>query len=137
MVSHIPILSLTAITFAKPRGREHLGTDTIIDKSEMHTDGPELHRLFTQNGAVRLCASGHIHLLDRCLLDDITYVCDGAVCGAWWKGPSQGVPEGYDLLDLFDDGSVEHSYMTYGWKATAAASYAAPSEHPVFLSSRG
>lgn len=120
VVSHIPVLSLTSITYGKPRSIEKRGQDTVILAASMHTDGDALHQLFRSNG-VKLCLSGHQHLLDRCTTNGITYICDGAVSGNWWKGIHDGVPEGYGVIDLFDDGSFEHQYMTYGWNARASA----------------
>lgn len=121
VVSHIPILSLTSITYGKPRSHEQRGTDITISAASMHTDGDALHKLFRSQG-VKLCLSGHQHLIDRCSTDGITYICDGAVSGNWWKGLHDGVPEGYGVIDLFDDGSFEHQYETYGWTTRASAS---------------
>lgn len=120
VVSHIPILSLVALTYWDAKDRSKLNEDTVIPAGEMHTDGVELHKLFAAHGGVKLCLSGHVHLLDRCTLDGVTYICDGAVCGGWWKGSCQGIPEGYGLVDLNADGSFEHRYTTYGWKADPA-----------------
>lgn len=116
VLSHIPVLSLTSLTYGAPRSLEQRGKDTQIDAASMHTDGDALHALFKANG-VKLCLSGHQHLLDHCVTDGVAYICDGAVCGAWWKGPCQGVPEGYGIVDLYDDGTFDHRYMTYGWQA--------------------
>ncbi len=119
VLTHIPILSLTSITYGKPRGREEIGKDTVVSASSMHTDGDTLHVLF-RNSGVKLCLSGHQHLLDKCTADGVTYICDGAVSGAWWKGPLQGISEGFGVIDLYDDGSFEHSYVPYGWAARAS-----------------
>jgi 3',5'-cyclic AMP phosphodiesterase CpdA len=115
VVSHVPILSLTTLTYGKARGRDKVGEDNVIVAGEMHTDATLLHELFKSAGNVRLCLSGHIHLLDRCAIDGVTYICDGAVSGSWWKGPLQGVREGFGVLDLRPDGSFDHRYETYGW----------------------
>lgn len=117
VVSHIPILSLTALTYGAPRSREHVGTDTVIFNGEMHTDATLLHDLFKQAGNVKVCLSGHVHLLDHCMIDGISYICDGAVCGSWWKGAVEGIPEGYGVLDLRPDGTFTHRYERYGWQA--------------------
>jgi 3',5'-cyclic-AMP phosphodiesterase len=118
VISHIPILSLTTLTFGKPRGRDKVGTDVVIDNAEMHTDGTLLHDLFKRSGKVKLCLSGHIHLLDHCVLDGVAYICDGAVSGNWWKGRLQGVPEGFGCLELRPDGTFGHRYEAYGWQAS-------------------
>ncbi len=114
VVSHIPIIAITTITYGKPPSR---GNDTILSGGEMHTDCAELHELMRASGKVRLCLSGHIHLRDRCETDGITYINDGAVSGSWWKGALEGVPEGFGVLDLRPDGSFDHRYETYGWTA--------------------
>ena len=49
----------------------------------------------------------------------MTYLCDGAVCANWWKGPHQECREGYATIDLFDDGTFARDYHEYGWKAEA------------------
>lgn len=48
----------------------------------------------------------------------MSYFCDGAVSGNWWKGSRVDECEpGYALLDLYDDGTVERRYATHGWVA--------------------
>lgn len=119
VVSHIPILSLTPITYGKPRALEKRGQDITIGASAQHTDCDTLHVMFKNHGRVKLCLSGHQHLLDRCEIDGVTYICDGAVSGSWWKGPLQDVREGYGLVDLYADGTFRHQYVPYGWQAKA------------------
>ena len=50
----------------------------------------------------------------------MAFICDGAVCGNWWKGVYHHCPEGYGILDLHPDGRFEHQYVTYGWNAEPA-----------------
>jgi len=117
VVSHVPVMSLTAITYGAPRPRAQNGTDTVINLAEMHTDATVLHELFKSSGKVRLCLSGHTHLVDHCRIDGVAYVCDGAVSGAWWRGSVQGIAPGYGRIELRPDGSFVHEYATYGWAA--------------------
>lgn len=112
IVSHIPILSIAVLSFGKPER-----TDNVINPMLMHTDAGRLQNLFLKHPNVRLCISGHLHLVDRCEYDGVTYLCNGAVCGNWWKGPHQRCQEGYAVIDLFDDGTFEREYVAYGWKA--------------------
>ena len=119
VVSHIPILSITALTYGAPRPRAQNGTDTVITHAEMHTDATVLHDLFKDSGNVKLCLGGHTHLLDRCDVDGVSYVCDGAVSGAWWKGSVEGIDPGYGRIELRPDGTFAHAYATYGWTARA------------------
>jgi len=53
----------------------------------MHVDAAKIKDLFAKHKNVKLCLSGHLHLVDRVDYNGVTYLCDGAVCGGWWKGP--------------------------------------------------
>lgn len=115
IVSHIPILSIAALAG---------GDNTRNRKWEMggglmHLDAHKLKNLFTKHKNVKLCLSGHLHLVDRCEYLGVTYLCNGAVSGGWWQGPHQECQPGYAVLDLFSDGSFENRYIEYGWKAQA------------------
>lgn len=124
VVSHIPILSMCAtIGRASPKDKAWKTPFGL-----MHADGAALHKLFTEAGNIKLCLSGHVHLNDRLEVSvpgspatspKVTYICDGAVCGAWWGGRKSNCDEGYGLVDLYDDGSFDHRYVTYGWQAKA------------------
>ncbi len=114
VVSHIPILNICGLLKRKenpPIAR--------VEPGNQHVDGVALHELFRAHGNVKLCLSGHIHLNDRVEFEGTTYICDGAVSGGWWKGPNLSCVEGYGVIDLYDDGSFDHRYHTYGWQARA------------------
>jgi 3',5'-cyclic-AMP phosphodiesterase len=115
IVSHIPILSLCALVFDGNAKQKELRWE--VSAGNMHIDGARLHRLFRDTRRVKLCLSGHIHKLDKVEMDGVTYICNGAVSGAWWKGRKDRCDEGYGVVDLFDDGSFQNTYATYGWKA--------------------
>lgn len=82
----------------------------------VHTDVGKLIQLFHQHPNVKLCISGHVHLLDRVDYNGVSYLCNGAVSGGWWKGNHKQCEPGYAMVDLFDDGTFKHEYQTYGWK---------------------
>jgi len=116
IVSHIPILSLCAMVFDGSANQKELRWE--VGAGNMHIDGVKLHKLFAANaGKVKLCLSGHIHKLDRVEMDGITYICNGAVSGAWWQGRKDRCDEGYGAVELFDDGTFKNDYVTFGWKA--------------------
>ena len=116
IISHIPVLSVTPLTFDD----EHTsGGMHQISGPFMHLDGTSLHYLFRDHN-VKLCLSGHMHLVDRCEIDGVAYICSGAVCANWWKGNLQRVDEGYGVVDLYDDGSFDFVYTPYGWEAEPA-----------------
>ncbi len=107
IMSHIPILTATLMI-----------EDDIVNKWEMlggdmHTDTAKIINLFYKFKNVKLCLSGHIHLRDKVTYNDVTYICDGAVSGAWWQGNKRQTAPGYGIIDLFADGSFEEKYVNY------------------------
>lgn len=118
IVSHIPIVSVAAF-FTGATGKEQLVRDGVwmVPGGWVHVDAKRFKELFARHPNVKLCLSGHLHLQDRVDYNGVSYLCNGAVCGAWWKGPLRECPEGYTLLDLFNDGSFESQYVGYDWTA--------------------
>ena len=107
ILSHIPILTATLMV-----------EDNIVNKWEMlggdmHTDTSKIINLFYKYPNVKLCLSGHIHLRDRVEYNNVTYICNGAVSGAWWEGNRRQTAPGYGILDLFTDGSFQERYVNY------------------------
>lgn len=112
LISHIPIFSAAALL----DGENEKSGQWILPHQWMHLDARKLINLFFDHKNVKLCISGHLHLLERIEYNNVTYICDGAVCGAWWGGANQQCPEGYGLFDLYEDGTFDHVYTQYGWK---------------------
>lgn len=107
VMSHIPILTAT-----------NLIEDDTVNKwvmlgGDMHTDNAKIIGLFYKHPNVKLCLSGHIHLRDKVVYNDVTYICNGSVSGAWWKGNRRETAAGYGLLDLYADGSFTEKYINY------------------------
>ncbi len=111
VVEHIPILTVTPFAY------EEMVRDRTwrLQNSLVCSDTPErLPLLATRN--VRLCLSGHTHQCDRVEYRGTTFVNDGAVSGAWWRGPNRGVEEGFGVFDLAPDGSIRYEYLDYHWE---------------------
>jgi Icc protein len=107
VMSHIPILTAT-----------NLIEDDIVNKwvmlgGDMHTDTSKIIELFYKHPNVKLCLSGHIHLREKLVYNNVTYLCNGAVSGAWWEGNRRETAPGYGLIDLYADGSFDESYVNY------------------------
>ena len=122
VVTHIPILAICSLF----DGENEKTGDWVIPGSWIHIDARRIKDLFRKHPNVKLCVSGHEHLVDQVVLNDVTYFCNGAVCGAWWGGDYYECTYGYALIDLFDDGSFENRYVPYGWKAQADEESPAP-----------
>jgi Icc protein len=111
VVSHIPILTVTSFLFSES---EKSG-NWQVPGAWMHTDARVIKNIFHRAGNVRLCISGHMHLVDRCDYLGTTYLCHGAVCGNWWNGAHQECNPGYAVVNLYSDGTFDHEYVEYGW----------------------
>ena len=113
VVSHIPILSACAYF----DGENEKTGSWQVPEAWMHVDARRIKDLFTRHPNVKLCLSGHIHLADRVDYLGVTYLCNGAVSGGWWRGPYQECANGYGLVDLHADGTFSHAYRTFAWTA--------------------
>ncbi len=118
IISHVPIVSVANYFDRDDEEWKTDGPALEIKSSRMHVDCRDLDALFQKYPNIKLCLSGHLHLLDRCVYNGITHICDGAVSGAKWHGPKRQTHEGYGLIDLYDDGTFEHQYVDYGWHAS-------------------
>lgn len=106
LMSHYPVLTVTNTW-----------------EGGQHKDHPELKQLFYRyKNKVKVCLSGHQHLLDRAWYNGVDYFCNGAMSGFWWgKGDEksaapfyyQETPPGYAIIKLYSDGSVENEYLTH------------------------
>ncbi|MBX7246020.1 MAG: metallophosphoesterase [Candidatus Sumerlaeaceae bacterium] len=114
IMSHIPIISASAYFDEE---NEKTGVWMVPDKW-MHIDARRIKNLLGKYKNIKVCISGHIHLVDRVDYNGISYLCNGAVCGNWWKGPYQEYPPGYAVINLYADGSFDHEYKAYGWQGT-------------------
>lgn len=70
-----------------------------------------------KNSNTKAFFSGHIHRLDYIEAMDQTFICAGSVSGNKWRGHDHDTPEGFAVVDCFEDGSFDYSYYDYGWKA--------------------
>ncbi|WP_316845041.1 metallophosphoesterase family protein [Pedobacter psychrodurus] len=104
LMSHYPILTVTGTW-----------------EGGQHGDHKELKQLFYKHkDKVKVCLSGHQHLLDRAWYNGVEYYCNGAMSGFWWgKGDKrsanpyyyQETAPGYAILKLYSDGTLENKYI--------------------------
>lgn len=109
IASHIPILA--ACVFFD--GENKNNSAWTIPNNWMHADTKKLHDIFYQYSNIKLAISGHIHLTDKVEYNGVTYCCNGAVSGKWWKGANQQTQAGYAIVELFDDGTFKNTYNNY------------------------
>lgn len=109
VLSHIPILG-SCVFFDDDL--ENTGT-WVIPGAWMHIDARRLKDLFHQHPNVKVCLSGHVHLVDDVSYLGVRYLCNGAVCGGWWKGNYQEFGPAYALVDLYADGTCDNRLVSY------------------------
>lgn len=109
VMSHIPILSANLMVDDNTDG----SNKWVILGGDMHTDTFKITELFYQHPNVKLCLSGHIHMRDKVVYNNVTYLCNGAVSGAWWEGEKHHTAPGYGLIDFYADGSFDEKYVNY------------------------
>ncbi|HWD40527.1 MAG TPA: metallophosphoesterase [Fimbriimonas sp.] len=110
VLSHVPILG--ASVFFPPQTSQD-SSKWALPFSMMHGDAHRIVELFARHPNVKLCLSGHTHLIDKVEYKGVTYLCNGAVSGNWWNGPFQGFPPGYSMIDLFPDGTFSSEFQDY------------------------
>jgi 3',5'-cyclic AMP phosphodiesterase CpdA len=110
VLSHIPIMSAAAFLDGDLVG----AGSWVVPGAWMHVDARKIQNLFRQHANVKVCLSGHLHMVDDVTYLGVRYLCNGAVCGAWWKGSHYEFGPAYALLDLYDDGSVDNTIVAYG-----------------------
>jgi len=113
LFGHIPLLSAAAFF---RRTHEESG-NWVVPGDRMVINARKMKDLFYKHPNVKVSLSGHLHMVDRVDYLGVSYLCNGAVSGAWWRGKSQEFEPGYGIVDLYADGTIENKYVTYGWKA--------------------
>lgn len=111
ILTHIPIVTVTIFNSWAHRFANNI---YMVPTAAICADAGGLADLFAAHN-VKLNLSGHIHYLDDVKFRGVNYICGGAVSGNWWKGPLEGVQEGFGVVDLRPDGTFDYRYVDYGW----------------------
>ena len=113
VVCHIPILSVTVLDTGGMWNEAE--NEYRIPLRQMARDALDLAQLFSRHN-VRLALSGHTHRVDRVEYRGVTFICGGAVCGAWWRELAyRGFPACFGVVDLFPDGSFDYQFAQFEW----------------------
>jgi len=110
IASHVPILGVAPMFFY----------DDIVENYQfrvagalMHQDVKRIAHMLRNYDNVKLCISGHVHIVDHVEFEGKVYLNNGAVSGSWWNGPHQNCPPGYALMKLWPSGAYEREYIVY------------------------
>ena len=112
IISHIPILSTCIFDWAKMENGIWK-----VSGSLMHSDSHEVQAILRSYQQVKLCISGHLHLLDKISYDGIDYLGSGAISGNWWSSETFHQTHcGFCVFDLYPDGNYQRKYYEYEWR---------------------
>ncbi len=109
IASHIPVLSASVFF----DGNNNQSGNWKIPGSWMHIDAIKIKDLLYKYPNVKTAISGHVHLVDKTEYLGVDYQCNGAVCGAWWKGDYHEFSPAYAIVDFYSDGSVSTELVNY------------------------
>ena len=109
VLSHIPLISVCVFF---DTDLEATGS-WVIPGAWTHIDARRIKDLFHEHPNVKVCLSGHVHLVDDITYLGVRYLCNGAVSGGWWKGDYQEFGPAYALVDFYSDGTVENQMVYY------------------------
>ncbi|MBN2071722.1 MAG: metallophosphoesterase [Candidatus Krumholzibacteriota bacterium] len=107
LAGHIPLV--TAFRQIKE------GAASISPPAEVVVNSHEVLALFDRYN-LKLVLQGHLHIVEQIAIRGTHFVTGGAVSGAWWKGPYEGFPEGFVVIDI-DGEKYDYFYESFGWKA--------------------
>lgn len=104
LLSHYPILGVNGST---------------------HSDKRYITKLFYAHRDKHIsCLSGHTHLLDSVVYNNVNYFCNGAMSGFWWEDGNEEssekywvreTPPGYAIVELYENGLVKNSYYPHAY----------------------
>jgi len=113
IITHIPILAICTIF----DGNNHADKKWNVPDNCLHADASKLTKLFYRFKNIKVCLSGHIHLIDHVNYLGIDYYCNGAVSGSWWNGTYLECDPAYAIMNFYADGTSGRELMNYNWKA--------------------
>ena len=111
VLGHIPLLSVTSLADSTAKANP---LSMSVSFCSQIGNAREVIHMFREAGNIKMCLSGHAHMVDRCDFAGTSYLCGGSVSGSWWRGPHQGFAPSYTQIDLMGDGSFETKTIVCG-----------------------
>lgn len=108
--THIPLFSIY--------GQMKNGPTFAMSESSVITNALDVMEIL-QGYNLRLVLQGHLHMVEEIRYHNTSFITGGAVSGAWWKGPRDGFPEGFIIVDV-NGNDFTWQYETYGWQVETA-----------------
>ena len=107
LVTHIPLLSAFYSATS--------GATVVPKKNRVVVNNRDVFKVI-ENHNVILVLQGHLHVKETIRWQETTFICGGAICGKWWRGPWYGAEEGFSVITLTGN-HIDSQYIDYGWTA--------------------
>jgi 3',5'-cyclic AMP phosphodiesterase CpdA len=109
VLSHIPLLAACEYF----DGLNEESGNWVIPAAWVHLDARRFRQLFLHHPNIRLCLSGHTHQHEVLDYLGVRYLTNGAVSGNWWEGVYMDFPPAYVMVNLYEDGSADSTFVPY------------------------
>lgn len=112
----VPIVVATHIPFITSMTQLRMGSLEPNSEHAVIRNSKEVLELFAERN-LKLVLQGHLHFLeDLFVMDKTHFLTGGAVSARWWRGPRDGLEEGFVVIHVRGN-EFSWEYVDYGWEA--------------------
>ena len=115
VANDVPIVISVHIPFITVAVQLREGSLATIKENKVINNSKEVLDLFRDHN-LKLVLQGHLHFLEDVYVNGIHFITGGAVSAAWWRGPNNGLEEGYVVVHVKGK-EFDWEYFDYGWDA--------------------
>lgn len=112
-----PIIISTHIPFITSFSQIKAGSQKENERGLVVENSKEVLDLFSSHN-IKLVLQGHLHYFEDLNIQNKTsFITGGAVSARWWRGPNDGMEEGFLIVKLIGD-EIFTEYFDYGWEVS-------------------
>lgn len=112
-----PIIISTHIPFITSFSQIKAGSQKENERGLVVENSKEVLDLFSSHN-IKLFLQGHLHYFEDLNIQNKTsFITGGAVSARWWRGPNDGMEEGFLIIKLIGD-EIFTEYFDYGWEVS-------------------
>lgn len=112
-----PIIISTHIPFITSFSQIKAGSQKENERGLVVENSKEVLDLFSSHN-LKLVLQGHLHYFEDLNIQNKTsFITGGAVSARWWRGPNDGMEEGFLIVKVTGD-EIITEYYDYGWEVS-------------------
>lgn len=112
-----PIIISTHIPFITSFSQIKAGSQKENERGLVVENSKEVLDLFSSHN-IKLFLQGHLHYFEDLNIQNKTsFITGGAVSARWWRGPNDGMEEGFLIIKLIGD-EIFTEYFDYRWEVS-------------------